>query len=63
MQKTILQSKTFWVQMATLASAMVPAVQEFLAQNPVEFVAVLAAVNVLVRFVTSGKVTLIGAGE
>jgi hypothetical protein len=58
--KPILKSKTFWVQVMALAAVFVPAVQEWLADNPVEFVAALAAVNVLVRFVTSGKISILG---
>jgi hypothetical protein len=63
MNKTIWKSKTFWLQVATLASAMVPQVQVFLVSNPVQFVAVLAAANTIMRFATSGKVSMVGAGE
>lgn len=58
--KPILKSKTFWVQVAALAAVFFPPVQEWLAKNPVEFVAVLGAVNVLVRFLTSGKISILG---
>ena len=61
--KSIFQSKTFWVQIVALLSMAVPQVQTWLSANPEQFVAVLAAVNVLVRFATSGKITLSGAGE
>jgi hypothetical protein len=60
MNKSILLSKTFWVQVASVLSLLVPAVNEWLKANPVEFVAALAALNILVRFVTSGKVSLTG---
>ena len=63
LMKTIWKSKTFWLQVVTLASALVPQVQTFIVANPVEFAAVLAAVNTLMRFATSGKVSLVGAGE
>lgn len=63
MHKTIWKSKTFWLQLATLASAFLPPVQAFLVSNPVEFVAALAAANTIMRFATSGKVSMIGAGE
>lgn len=60
MNKSILTSKTFWVQVVTFLSVFVPAVQEWLASNPEQFLGALAAVNVLVRFATKGKVTLFG---
>jgi hypothetical protein len=63
MKKSIFQSKTFWVQVATLAAAFAPPVQAFLIANPVEFVAVLTAINTVVRFVTSGKIAILGDGE
>jgi hypothetical protein len=56
--KSILLSKTFWVQFLALLSLLVPVVREWLESNPVELVAVFAAVNVLVRFATSGKVSV-----
>lgn len=58
MNKTVLQSKTFWVQILTVVCAFIPQVQSWVSQNPETFVGVLAAVNVIVRFATSGKVTL-----
>jgi hypothetical protein len=42
---------------------LIPAVQEWLTTNPVSFVAALAAVNVLVRFVTHGRVNLLSTDE
>ncbi len=56
--KNILTSKTFWVQAAAVVSTFIPAVGEFLKANPEGFVGALAAINVLVRFATSGRVTL-----
>ena len=61
--KSILLSKTFWVQVLTVLTALIPAVQDWLTKNPVEFLSALAAVNVLVRFVTSGKVTIFSDNE
>ena len=58
--KSILKSKTFWVQVATLASVFAPPVQAFLVTNPVEFVALLTAINTVVRFVTSGRIVVLG---
>ena len=56
--KHALKSKTVWVQIAAVVSAMLPVAGDWLRSNPVEFVAALAALNVLVRFVTHGKVTV-----
>lgn len=61
--KSILQSKTFWLQILTFIAVLFPAVQAWLVKNPETAVAVLGAVNVLLRFATSGKITLSGAGE
>lgn len=54
------QSKTLWLNGVAILAALVPTVQQWLAENPVEFVSALAALNILVRFVTSGKVSLFG---
>jgi hypothetical protein len=58
MNKSLLTSKTFWVQVVTFAAAFVPAVQVWLSANPEQFLGALAAVNVLVRFATQGKVSI-----
>jgi hypothetical protein len=58
MNKSLLTSKTFWVQVVTFAAAFIPAVQVWLASNPEQFLGALAAVNVLVRFATQGKVSI-----
>lgn len=58
MNKSIFLSKTFWVQVCAVLSMMFPPVLAWLKANPVEFVMFLAAVNVVIRFVTSGKVSL-----
>lgn len=56
--KSFLLSKTFWIQILAVASVMVPQVQAWLASNPVEIIAVFASVNLLVRFVTRGAVSI-----
>lgn len=56
--KSVLLSKTFWLQVIAILTALLPQVQAWLATNPVEVIAVFAAVNVLVRFVTSGAVSI-----
>lgn len=61
--KSIFLSKTFWLQVVAVAAMMFPQVQAWLKENPVEIVGVFAALNVLVRFATSGKINLFGAGE
>lgn len=57
--KSVLKSKTLWLQLLTLVSVFVPPAREFLAANPVESVAVITAANTVVRFVTSGRLTLL----
>jgi hypothetical protein len=61
--KPIYTSKTFWVQVLALLCALIPPVNAWLKENPVEFVGVLAAVNVLVRFATKGAVTIFPGEE
>jgi hypothetical protein len=56
--KPFWKSKTLLVQALALAAMFVPPVAAWVAANPVEFVAALGAVNTLVRFATSGRVTL-----
>lgn len=52
------QTKTFWVNLAALASLLIPQVAEWLKANPVEFASALAGLNVVLKFVTSGKASL-----
>jgi hypothetical protein len=54
------QSKTVWLNVLALLSMAVPAVREWVEKNPVEPMAVLSALNLLVRFVTSGKISIFG---
>lgn len=56
--KSVLRSRTVWLQLLTLVASLVPAVQGWLVANPVEAAAVLAALNVLVRFTTRGRIYL-----
>lgn len=51
-------SRTLWINVAALASLIVPSVRDWLAANPVEFTSALGAINVLLRFVTLGKYQL-----
>lgn len=61
--KSILKSKTFWLQFLTMVAVSFPTVGAWLAKNPETAVAVIAAANVIMRFATSGKISLSGAGE
>lgn len=56
--KPFWQSKTVWLQVLALVCMFIPAVQAWVVKNPVEFVAVLGAVNTLVRWVTSGSISI-----
>ena len=56
--KSILLSKTFWLQILAFAAVLFPAVQAWLAANPVQAVGALAAANIIVRFVTSGHISI-----
>lgn len=48
-------SRTFYINLVALLSLFFPAVREWLENNPVDFVAALGGVNVLLRFITYGK--------
>lgn len=61
--KSVFLSKTLWVQVLALLSLLVPQVRDWLQANPVEFVSALAAINVLLRFVTSGRVSITGVDD
>jgi hypothetical protein len=61
--KSIFQSKTFWVNLIVLVSAFFPPVKAWLAANPETAIGAVTAVNVLLRFITSGRISLFGAGE
>lgn len=53
-------SRTFWINTAVLLSLIIPAVRDWLEANPVEFTTALGAVNVLLRFISTGKYQLAG---
>ena len=61
--KPFWQSKTLWTQLLAVVSLLIPAVQEWVVSNPVDAGAVFAAVNVVVRFVTHGKISPFPAGD
>jgi len=60
--KSIFLSKTFWIQIIAIIVALFPPVTVWLKANPVEYVAIFAAVNLIVRFVTSGRVNIFADG-
>lgn len=61
--KSIFRSKAFWLQVLTLLCAFVPAIATFIKSNPVEFAAVLGAINVLIRFATQDRVHIFPPDE
>jgi hypothetical protein len=61
--KNILRSKTFWVQVIAFGASFYPPIGAWVAANPETALAALGAVNVLVRFATSGKVTIFQAND
>lgn len=52
------QSKTILLNVLALVAMVVPAVREWVEKTPVEPLAVLSALNLLVRFVTSGRISI-----
>lgn len=48
-------SRTFYVNLAALLSLFFPVVREWLENNPVDFVAALGGLNILLRFTSYGK--------
>lgn len=53
-------SKTVWLNILALLAMAIPAVRDWVAKNPVEPVAVFTALGVIIRFVTSGKISIFG---
>lgn len=51
-------SKTFWLNLLVLLCGFVPAAREWIARNPVTFSSAWGALNILLRFATSGKIGL-----
>lgn len=56
-------SGVLWITIVSLVAMIFPTAKEWLEANPVEVTSVLGAVNVILRFVTSGKKKLSGAEE
>ena len=51
-------SKTLWINLVIAAIAFFPAASQFCANNPEAVLTGMALVNVILRFVTKGKVEL-----
>lgn len=60
MDKNILKSKTFWLQVLALVAVIVPSTAHFIQENLGASGAAWAFINVVLRLVTKDKVTLIG---
>jgi hypothetical protein len=58
--KSVFLSKTLWVQILALAALLSPEVRGWVSDNPVDFAAAWAGLNILLRFLTSGKLSLAG---
>ncbi|RYD19910.1 MAG: hypothetical protein EOP88_17125 [Verrucomicrobiaceae bacterium] len=59
-RKAILKSKTFWLNVLAIASVFLPAVGDFVQENPEQAVAAMGALNILIRFATKGRVNIFG---
>jgi hypothetical protein len=57
-QKTIFTSKTAAAQAIVAVAAFVPVARDFVAAHPQEVLLGIAAVNLILRFVTKGRVVL-----
>lgn len=56
--KTIFASKTAAVQAVVAVAAFIPSVQAFVAENPALVLTGIALLNLGVRFITKGRVTI-----
>lgn len=57
------QSKTILLNILALVAMAIPAVAQWVKENPVEPIAALTALNVLVRFVTKGRISIFGGDD
>jgi hypothetical protein len=56
--KSFLKSKTFWTNIVIGAASFIPPVKEFLVSNPETAVSMISAINVVLRFISKGKIFL-----
>lgn len=61
--KNVLKSKTFWLNLISLAAVCYPPASAWVAANPVAAAGALAAANTLVRFATNGRVYLFSSPD
>lgn len=61
--KSIVLSKTFWLNLLFIIAAFFPQVNTWIADNVQTTASVWGALNILLRFATNGRITLQGAGE
>jgi hypothetical protein len=57
-EKTIFQSKTFYMNVLMALAPAYPPMQLWIAQNQIAFGMIWAALAIVVRFLTKNKVTL-----
>ena len=58
MDKNILKSKTFWIQVLGIVALVVPSSAGFIAEHLSATGAAWAIINIVVRLVTKDKVTI-----
>jgi len=59
MDKSILKSKTFWVNLIAAIAPLIPSVKEFIVGNPEAVMMSLGTIGMVLRLVTKGKVVLL----
>jgi hypothetical protein len=60
--KSILQSRTFWVNVIAFLLLFLPAVQAWLQENPKSGFSILAALNLVLRTLTSSGIDIFASG-
>jgi hypothetical protein len=56
--KSIFKSKTFWTQNIILAATMFPQVRAYIGDNGALAIQLLSGVNIALRYISKGAVTL-----
>lgn len=59
MEKSILKSKTFWVNFVALVAMLFPSIQEVVAEHLGETGSAWALINIVLRLVSKDKVYLV----